>query len=328
MTVLTCLSVRRLQLRLLLMRMECNTFDLGLYPHASFFNHSCVPTAQGFAVPDAAGPTIEVVAIADVATGCEVTVSYLSDHELCLPTDQRQAKLQPYGFACGCSRCTTTVYGTSEGVLCPTCGHGVCVYRPAEEGGSGDVYTCSVPYHGGTPCGLDHPPEPIDATIVACFQAASGAAAVQENGSELAAACEALASVTATLPPEHWIATIAATNLSRLFCSGPAMADARRTHGRHWVAAELGLLSAAETALQPLDYAVSNQHERLAEAWQAVRAVLAEDDRAETLTECQLLWRSCAPHSTPYPTTAAECDRQVKRHTEETRRIRDVVGWH
>jgi hypothetical protein len=57
---------------MLLMRIECNTFDLGMYPYASFFNHGCMPSAQGFLVPDCAAPMLEVVAIADIPVGGEV----------------------------------------------------------------------------------------------------------------------------------------------------------------------------------------------------------------------------------------------------------------
>lgn len=54
------------------MRIECNTFDLGLYPYASFFNHSCLPSAQGYFVAGQMAPMLEVVAIADVPLGGEV----------------------------------------------------------------------------------------------------------------------------------------------------------------------------------------------------------------------------------------------------------------
>lgn len=316
------------QLRLLLMRLECNTFDLGLYPHSSFFNHSCRPTAQGFAVHGGLAPMLEVVAISDLDQGGEVAVSYLSDQELCLPTDQRQANLVSYGFVCNCRVCTAEVYDVSEGVVCPTCGNGVCIYQPATDDTPDGLYTCCTPRRGGAPCGARHASGPIDAVIVQCFQAAGEATTTEPSASSLTAldtVCALLVTIAESLPPEHWITNIAATALSHLFFVEPSLAQLRRTHGLHWLAAEHIRLAATATSLQPFDYSLSNAHERLAEAWQAAGRIVAEGGE---FSDCKRLWSLCVPHTVIYPPDATVCEVHAEKHAEAVRSIRAVSGWH
>jgi hypothetical protein len=186
----------------------------------------------------------------------QVTVSYLSDTLLCLPTDQRAARLKPYGFECGCKRCTSVAYGRNEAVVCPDCRQGVCLFEqlptPSEPDGA---YVCSVPGNrgGGAPCGKRHSPAPIDAAIIGCFRlmasddsgnsssSSSGGASGAGHGdaSELDRACAVLASVTDVLPPTHWIANIAAIRVSGFFLSAGARSSTlRSSHALHWLVAE------------------------------------------------------------------------------------------
>eukprot|EP00727_Mastigamoeba_balamuthi_P001425 m51a1_g1128 hypothetical protein (382) ;mRNA; f:196283-197510 len=94
----------------LLCREKCNTFGLwspsstmrgvGLYPVASYFNHSCAPNA----VHHARGTALEIRALAPIARGEPVAVSYieLADDS----AEHRAGTLWNFCFACGCPRCT------------------------------------------------------------------------------------------------------------------------------------------------------------------------------------------------------------------------------
>jgi hypothetical protein len=89
------------ELAVLMMKLERNVFDLGLFPIAALLNHSCQPNCQGFAsnvgaasggVPGSgrgmgevvgAARIFEVVAITDVSAGERLNISYLSTAMLC-----------------------------------------------------------------------------------------------------------------------------------------------------------------------------------------------------------------------------------------------------
>jgi SET domain-containing protein len=73
---------------------------------ASRFNHSCIPN-----IHNAYNPTIQMEtfhSIRDIEAGEELTVSYLSD--TCV-RDQRQARLNKWGFQCKCPACQNTANG-------------------------------------------------------------------------------------------------------------------------------------------------------------------------------------------------------------------------
>jgi len=86
---------------------ECNSFGLwrprgeglGLYPMASFFNHSCLPNVLRIEE----GSTLVFKAITDVPANAELCLSYINpDHNY----QDRQAQLkEEYYFACDCARC-------------------------------------------------------------------------------------------------------------------------------------------------------------------------------------------------------------------------------
>jgi len=93
-------------------RLKCMaTFDcfslsngrgIGLYPNASYFNHSCEPNCTREATDDG---TLYLSARRDIEAGEELCVSYVP---LFRPREMRIAKLlREYGFRCQCPRCET-----------------------------------------------------------------------------------------------------------------------------------------------------------------------------------------------------------------------------
>lgn len=78
---------------------EGQHFGTGLYPVASFFNHSCKPNC----IVSFTGPTLCVHSIEEVGAGQELTIAYI---ELYAPRAwRRQQLLEGKGFECGCDRC-------------------------------------------------------------------------------------------------------------------------------------------------------------------------------------------------------------------------------
>jgi hypothetical protein len=72
---------------------------IGVWPLASYFNHSCRPNA----CIDNCGRQIRIVAIDGIAAGVEVTIAYVDG---CCPRRARREKLlRVYGFECSCARC-------------------------------------------------------------------------------------------------------------------------------------------------------------------------------------------------------------------------------
>eukprot|EP01137_Pigoraptor_chileana_P028474 Opistho-2@12473 len=90
-------------------REECNSFGFwdrdgemyayGLFPFASYFNHSCVPNA----VKLVRGRMVMFRATAPIMAGDEICLSYVQVTDSC---DARNSKLlEMYRFECGCERC-------------------------------------------------------------------------------------------------------------------------------------------------------------------------------------------------------------------------------
>ncbi|CAE8723254.1 unnamed protein product [Polarella glacialis] len=97
----------------LLRIVECNTFGVNsesggslveLLPGLSRLNHSCLPNAlRG---PGSEAGTVEVRAVRPVATGEELSISYLDEEQLLSPRARRRARLSGrWQFRCGCERC-------------------------------------------------------------------------------------------------------------------------------------------------------------------------------------------------------------------------------
>lgn len=78
--------------------------DVGIFPHASRFNHSCRPNAHNSWHEDVSKEVIHV--IRDVAAGEELCITYLGEN-LYAPRAARQAQLlERFNFRCGCAACS------------------------------------------------------------------------------------------------------------------------------------------------------------------------------------------------------------------------------
>ena len=74
--------------------------SIGLFPKTARINHSCRPNAGNWWSEDS--ETRIIFSATDIREGEEVTVSYIP---LLKTTEDRQARLQQYGFTCSCSTC-------------------------------------------------------------------------------------------------------------------------------------------------------------------------------------------------------------------------------
>lgn len=80
----------------------------GIYPHASFFNHDCLPNACRFDYIDNApdhhnNTDIIVRVVHDVPQGREICLSYFPVNENYASRQRRL--MEDYGFTCRCDRC-------------------------------------------------------------------------------------------------------------------------------------------------------------------------------------------------------------------------------
>lgn len=80
---------------------EREYFGFGVYPSASFFNHSCKPNVTKIR----RGASYEYIAKEDIPVGAELCISYGIRESDGLK--QRQDALREWFFECGCLRCTT-----------------------------------------------------------------------------------------------------------------------------------------------------------------------------------------------------------------------------
>lgn len=77
-------------------------FGFGVWPSASYFNHSCYPNVT----KNRAGKTWVFTATVDVNAGDELNISYLGGDEATLCRSDRQERLKKvWGFDCACSLC-------------------------------------------------------------------------------------------------------------------------------------------------------------------------------------------------------------------------------
>lgn len=78
-------------------------FGYGVWPSASFFNHSCAPNLQRRRV----GRTWLFAASSDIPAGHELQISYLSGEEKTLNLTERTTRLKKtWGFDCACRQCS------------------------------------------------------------------------------------------------------------------------------------------------------------------------------------------------------------------------------
>lgn len=82
---------------------EC--LGYGLWPAASYFNHSCAPNVR----KRRTGNMWQFWADTDVEAGQELCITYLGGDEKDMSREERLAKLKlHWGFPCGCIRCSGT----------------------------------------------------------------------------------------------------------------------------------------------------------------------------------------------------------------------------
>ncbi|KAF2172278.1 hypothetical protein M409DRAFT_17511 [Zasmidium cellare ATCC 36951] len=75
----------------------------GVYPSASYFNHSCAPNLKKQRV----GRQWQFTAGLDISLGDQCCISYLGGDERDMNFEDRQRRLkEAWGFDCGCGRCT------------------------------------------------------------------------------------------------------------------------------------------------------------------------------------------------------------------------------
>ena len=126
----------------LVLKVECNAFEGGLFPLAAVFNHSCASNcsvalrqveldaagAEAMAEGAAQGWVYEVRSMADVAKGEELCLNYLGLVTQHLASYGRKAVLSGWGFDCACVRCASPDGSAWQGreaalvaVPCPVC---------------------------------------------------------------------------------------------------------------------------------------------------------------------------------------------------------------
>lgn len=77
-------------------------FGYGVWPSASYFNHSCAPNVRRRRV----GRTWIFEASSDILAGTELQISYLNGEETTLNSAERKNRLtRTWGFDCACRRC-------------------------------------------------------------------------------------------------------------------------------------------------------------------------------------------------------------------------------
>eukprot|EP01097_Dermamoeba_algensis_P000316 TRINITY_DN1113_c0_g4_i1.p1 TRINITY_DN1113_c0_g4~~TRINITY_DN1113_c0_g4_i1.p1 ORF type:complete len:517 (-),score=99.66 TRINITY_DN1113_c0_g4_i1:782-2332(-) len=95
------------------------TIGKAIYPHASLFNHSCIPNCTW----SFDGTKIIVRSTVDLKEGDEVCISYV-DHTFSRVPRQKFLK-ENYHFECRCPRCSPPLENSLDGLLvalsCPLC---------------------------------------------------------------------------------------------------------------------------------------------------------------------------------------------------------------
>eukprot|EP01121_Diplochlamys_sp_Union-15-3_P011807 TRINITY_DN3459_c0_g1_i1.p1 TRINITY_DN3459_c0_g1~~TRINITY_DN3459_c0_g1_i1.p1 ORF type:complete len:488 (+),score=85.08 TRINITY_DN3459_c0_g1_i1:53-1516(+) len=81
---------------------EC--LGYGVYPRASFFNHSCWPNVTFYKNKTSRSPFLDFVTVYSIPRGTEVCISYIDISEGLKP--RRYTLKDKYFFHCECDRCT------------------------------------------------------------------------------------------------------------------------------------------------------------------------------------------------------------------------------
>jgi hypothetical protein len=89
--------------------------DVGLFPLACKFNHSCYPNCVAFFEQHT--QTMVIRTLSYVSAGSELNIVYFNENNLYMPTDQRRTLLKKrYGFTCQCIRCDPLITPEAAGV--------------------------------------------------------------------------------------------------------------------------------------------------------------------------------------------------------------------
>ncbi|KIW46734.1 uncharacterized protein PV06_02380 [Exophiala oligosperma] len=93
---------------------EC--FGFGVWPEASYWNHSCEPNLK----KSRAGRTWRFSTSRSVKPGDELCISYLGGDERDMSTVERREKLQRiWGFECACTKCVAPTWVSSTHITTP-----------------------------------------------------------------------------------------------------------------------------------------------------------------------------------------------------------------
>lgn len=203
---------------LLAVKLNQNGFAEGVFPHASFFNHSCLPNCN-FEVSTARDHLL-VITCEEIAEGDELTISYLPEACWHLPTDQRRSLLLPrYGFQCWCQRCDKRLRSPAvraaeralEGMRCALCGSGGLVLPVDEhEDPSGER---QEGYRPCSKCALEADSQVLDAATTEVYSVVRSGAeqtrtALDSPDASLAeqeVLSNLLVGAARHLAPSHWL---------------------------------------------------------------------------------------------------------------------------
>jgi len=93
----------------------------------ALMNHSCLPSVSWYFQ----GGAVQLIAIADLQAGAELSNSYIEDCHMHKPTLLRRQHLKSWGFTCGCVRCCDPKERCRQ-LACPVKGCMGTVPAPAE----------------------------------------------------------------------------------------------------------------------------------------------------------------------------------------------------
>ena len=161
-------------LLLLLVKLSRNSFASGIFPLVAYANHSCRPNCAHFFSKRT--KMYEIRTLEEVAPGTEFTISYLSEAQWYLPTDQRRSILKSlYQFHCTCRRCdrysalcTKKILSAelaSECLRCQMCiaSNNFCFSLDDHSGKRTRGYTkCHA-------CGQENDEKQLDALMLKCY---------------------------------------------------------------------------------------------------------------------------------------------------------------
>eukprot|EP00045_Choanoeca_perplexa_P008117 m.74428 g.74428 ORF g.74428 m.74428 type:complete len:391 (-) comp14360_c0_seq1:153-1325(-) len=270
-----------------------NSFDHGLYPFASYLNHSCKPnccTSTPAPVPGSV-VLLQVRTVAPIQSGEQLCISYLDGAQLALPMDQRQAQLAAaYRFTCSCIRCTAAPTDGSlkaeDLIQAPS----PCCQQPRLPGLTG--YLC-------TKCHAEAADEGLDAVLTQGFGLLQSCS--MQTGKAAVDACLQGYQALDALDTSHWIKLLLLTMLTKALeqdCDMPPI-------NQHSLRAQTTLLQlqGLEHLLHQHDYWIVKQYDVLVDALQAYNTLAAA---SPAVVVDQVLCDIDAPMLTVYERAVAQ----------------------